>query len=361
MTNKTKHIQPGVVTGEQVQEIFADAKANKYALPAVNVIGSHSVNAALATAHKVGSPIIIQLSNGGASFFAGKHAPVTGQQAAIVGGIAAAHYVQQMSKVYQVPVILHTDHAARKLLPWIDGLLDASEAYFNDTGKPLFSSHMIDLSEESLSDNIDTCAGYLERMAKMGMTLEIELGCTGGEEDGVDNSHLDKSALYTRPEDVAYAYETLNKISSQFTIAASFGNVHGVYNPGNVQLTPSILRDSQSYVSDKYSLAHNALDFVFHGGSGSSLEEIREAIEYGVIKMNIDTDTQWAFWQGILNYYQEKSGYLQSQLGNPDGADKPNKKFYDPRVWVAKAENSMTERLEKSFQDLNCVARYRGE
>ncbi|MER2491275.1 class II fructose-bisphosphate aldolase [Catenovulum sediminis] len=354
-----KHIQPGVVTGSDVQTLFQHAKENDYALPAVNVIGTHSINAALETAQKIKSPIIIQLSHGGATFFAGKGLTTKSQQPAIAGAIAAAHYVRQMSLLYNVPVILHTDHAARKLLPWIDGMLEASEEFYRQTGEPLFSSHMIDLSEEHLNQNIQTCCAYLERMHKINMTLEIELGCTGGEEDGVDNSHLDKSALYTQPEDVAYAYQELSKISQQFTIAASFGNVHGVYNPGNVQLTPRILKNSQNYVSDKYKLEQNALNFVFHGGSGSSIEEIREAISYGVIKMNIDTDTQWAFWQGILNYYQENREYLHSQLGNPSGEYKPNKKYYDPRVWLRHAETSMINRLSESFEALNCKNRYR--
>lgn len=355
------NIQPGVVTGSDVQEIFKHAKENNYALPAVNVIGTHSANAALETAHKLNSPIIIQLSNGGATFFAGKGLPATDKfQGAIAGGIAAAHYIHQMSCLYKVPVILHTDHAARNLLPWIDGLLDASQAHFEKTGKPLYSSHMIDLSEEPLEQNIATCADYLSRMQKMGMTLEIELGCTGGEEDGVDNSHLDKSALYTQPEDVAYSYEKLSAISEQFTIAASFGNVHGVYNPGNVQLTPVILRDSQNYTCEKFNLPANALDFVFHGGSGSSLEEIREAIGYGVIKMNIDTDTQWAFWHGVEQFHQKNSAYLKTQLGNPEGEYKPNKKYYDPRNWIRHAEVSMVERLTQCFEALNCTNRLKG-
>lgn len=355
------NIQPGVVTGKDVQEIFKHAKENNYALPAVNVIGTHSVNAALETAHKLNSPIIIQLSNGGATFFAGKGLPAKDKfEGAIAGGIAAANYINQMSCLYQVPVILHTDHAARKLLPWIDGLLEASEAHFEKTGKPLYSSHMIDLSEEPLEENIQTCAEYLSRMQKMGMTLEIELGCTGGEEDGVDNSHLDKSALYTQPEDVAYAYEKLSAISEQFTIAASFGNVHGVYNPGNVQLTPVILRDSQKHTCEKFNLPENALDFVFHGGSGSSLEEIRESIGYGVIKMNIDTDTQWAFWHGVEQFHAKNSAYLKTQLGNPEGEYSPNKKYYDPRNWLRHAEMSMVERLTQSFEDLNCTNRLKG-
>jgi fructose-bisphosphate aldolase class II len=260
-----------------------------------------------------------------------------------------------MAEHYGVPVILHTDHCAKKLLPWLDGLLDAGEKHFAATGKPLFSSHMIDLSEESLEENIEICSAYLKRMAKIGMTLEIELGCTGGEEDGVDNSHMDASALYTQPEDVAYAYEKLNAISPRFTIAASFGNVHGVYKPGNVKLTPTILRDSQDYVSKKFNLPHNSLNFVFHGGSGSTDAEIKESVGYGVIKMNIDTDTQWATWDGILQYYKANEAYLQGQLGNPKGADQPNKKYYDPRVWLRAAQTSMVTRLEQAFKDLNAV------
>lgn len=255
-----------------------------------------------------------------------------------------------MAEHYGVPVILHTDHCAKKLLPWIDGLLDAGEKHFAATGKPLFSSHMIDLSEESLQENIEICSKYLERMSKIGMTLEIELGCTGGEEDGVDNSHMDASALYTQPEDVDYAYTELSKISPRFTIAASFGNVHGVYKPGNVVLTPTILRDSQEYVSKKHNLPHNSLNFVFHGGSGSTAQEIKDSVSYGVVKMNIDTDTQWATWEGVLNYYKENEAYLQGQLGNPKGEDQPNKKYYDPRVWLRAGQTSMIARLEKAFR-----------
>lgn len=348
---------PGVITGSQVQEVFAKAKAGQYALPAVNVVGTSSINACLEAAAKAKSPVIIQLSHGGASFFVGKGINLEGHQASIQGAIAAAKYVHQMADFYGVAVMLHTDHAARNLLPWIDGLLDASEAYFAETGKPLFSSHMIDLSAEPLEENIETCAEYLARMKPLGMTLEIELGCTGGEEDGVDNSHLDNSALYTQPEDVSYAYEKLIAISPQFTIAASFGNVHGVYKPGNVVLTPMILKNSQAYVQDKFDLEHHPLDFVFHGGSGSDQGDIREAISYGVIKMNIDTDTQWATFDGVKNYYETNRDYLQAQIGNPDGHDKPNKKFYDPRVWLRKAEVSMVDRLQQCFADLNCVER----
>ena len=260
-----------------------------------------------------------------------------------------------MAEHYGVPVILHTDHCAKKLLPWIDGLLDAGEKHFAATGKPLFSSHMIDLSEESLQENIEICSKYLERMSKIGMTLEIELGCTGGEEDGVDNSHMDASALYTQPEDVDYAYTELSKISPRFTIAASFGNVHGVYKPGNVVLTPTILRDSQEYVSKKHNLPHNSLNFVFHGGSGSTAQEIKDSVSYGVVKMNIDTDTQWATWEGVLNYYKANEAYLQGQLGNPKGEDQPNKKYYDPRVWLSAGQTSMMARLETAFQELNAI------
>ncbi|RLM28215.1 class II fructose-bisphosphate aldolase [Brenneria alni] len=348
-------VKPGVITGDDVQKVFAVAKENKFALPAVNCVGTDSINAVLEAAAKVRAPVIVQFSNGGAAFIAGKGLKAEGQQAAILGAISGAHHVHQMAEYYGVPVILHTDHCAKKLLPWLDGLLDAGEKHFAATGKPLFSSHMIDLSEESLEENIEICSKYLTRMAKLDMTLEIELGCTGGEEDGVDNSHLDNSALYTQPEDVAYAYEKLNAISPRITIAASFGNVHGVYKPGNVQLTPKILRNSQDYVSEKYNLPHNSLDFVFHGGSGSSAAEIEEAVGYGVVKMNIDTDTQWATWEGILHYYQKNEGYLQGQLGNPEGADKPNKKYYDPRAWLRAAQNTMVARLEQAFKELNAV------
>jgi len=346
-----------VVSGSEVQALFEQAKKGAYAYPAVNVVGTSSINATLEAANKVNSPVIVQLSHGGASFFLGKGSNLSGDDASVAGGIAAARYIHSVAHAYGVPIILHTDHAAKKLLPWIDGLLDEGERHFEQTGKPLFSSHMIDLSEESLEENIDICCQYLERMSKIGMTLEIELGCTGGEEDGVDNSHLDSSMLYTQPEDVAYAYEKLNAISNKFTIAASFGNVHGVYQPGNVKLTPKILLNSQRYVSEKFNLPENSLDFVFHGGSGSAKSEITESIGYGVIKMNIDTDTQWATWEGVLNYYKDTEAYLQGQIGNPDGDDKPNKKYYDPRVWLRKCEDSMQLRLQEGFKDLNCLNR----
>ncbi len=356
MSNKIFDVvKPGVVTGDDVQKVFDIAQKNEFAIPAVNVVGSNSVNAVIEAAREVNSPVIVQFSNGGGVFFAGKGLSNENQKAAIVGSISGAKHVHAMAEAYGVPVILHTDHAAKKLLPWIDGLLDAGEKHFETYGKPLFSSHMLDLSEEPLKENIATCVKYLERMSKIGMTLEIELGCTGGEEDGVDNSDMDNSLLYTQPADVAYAYEELSKVSPNFTIAASFGNVHGVYKPGNVKLTPKILDNSQKFVEDKYGLDKKPLYFVFHGGSGSSQEEIREAIGYGVIKMNIDTDTQWATWDGVRKFEAAKHDYLQSQIGNPDGEDKPNKKFYDPRVWLRESEKSMIERLKVAFDDLNCI------
>ena len=351
------HIKAGVVTGNDVQEVFRVAKKNGFALPAVNVVGSNSINAVLETAAKVNSPVIIQFSNGGAAFNAGKGLQLDGQQTPVLGGIAGAEHVHRLAEAYGVRVILHTDHAAKKLLPWIDGLLNAGEEFFKKHQKPLFSSHMLDLSEEPLEENLAICARYLKRMDKLGMTLEIELGITGGEEDGVDNSDVDNELLYTQPEEVAQAYETLKKVSDRFSVAASFGNVHGVYKPGNVVLRPDILNKSQDYIQKKYGTEPKPVDFVFHGGSGSALSEIREAIGYGVIKMNIDTDTQWATWEGILNYYKGNEGYLQGQIGNPEGEDKPNKKYYDPRVWLRKAEESMIARLEQAFDDLNCVNR----
>jgi len=350
-------VSPGVVTGDDVQKIFKIAKENNFALPAVNAIGTNSVNAILEVAKEVNSPVIIQFSNGGAQFFAGKSLPNDQQQASIAGAISAAQHIHHMAEIYEVPVILHTDHAAKKLLPWIDGMLEAGEEFYEVYGKPLYSSHMIDLSAEPLKENIEICKKYLERMSKINMTLEIELGVTGGEEDGVDNTNIDNSKLYTQPEDVAYAYEELLKISDKFTIAASFGNVHGVYKPGNVKLTPKILDNSQKYIQQKFNTPEKPVDFVFHGGSGSSHEEIREAISYGVIKMNIDTDTQWAFWKGVLDNYKQKEQYLQSQIGNPEGDDKPNKKYYDPRVWLREGEKSMVKRLKIAFDDLNCVNR----
>ena len=348
-------VKPGVVTGDDVQKVFQIARENNFALPAVNCVDTNTINAVIETAAKVGSPVIVQFSNGGAQFIAGKGLKLEGQECAVLGAVSGTKHVHLMAEKYGVPVIVHTDHCAKKLLPWVDGLLDAGETHFAKTGKPLFSSHMIDLSEETLKDNIDICCQYLARMSAMKMTLELELGCTGGEEDGVDNSHMDSSALYTQPEDVAYAYERLSAISPRFTIAASFGNVHGVYKPGNVKLTPKILDNSQKYVSEKFNLPEKSLNFVFHGGSGSTPEEIAEAVSYGVIKMNIDTDTQWANWAGVLDYYKANEAYLQGQLGNPEGPDAPNKKYYDPRVWLRKGQDSLVARLELAFKELNAI------
>ena len=349
------NIKPGVATGDQVQEIFKLAKEKKFALPAANVIGSSSINGVLETAKQLNAPVIIQFSNGGAQFNAGKGLSNENEKAAVAGAVAGAKHVHLLSEAYGIPVILHTDHCAKKLLPWIDGLLDASEKHFAETGKPLYSSHMIDLSEEPIKENIEICKKYLARMSKMGMTLEIELGITGGEEDGVDNTGVDSSKLYTQPEEVAYAYEELKKVSDKFTIAAAFGNVHGVYKPGNVKLTPKILKNSQEYVQKKFNTGVNPVDFVFHGGSGSTLEEIREAIDYGVIKMNIDTDLQYGFTVGIRDYMAKYSSYLQSQIGNPEGDDVPNKKYYDPRKWIREGELTFISRLKQAFEDLNNV------
>ncbi len=348
-------IKSGVATGDEVQKIFSFAKEKGFALPAVNVTSTSTVNAVMETASMMNSPVIIQFSNGGAEFYAGKGVMNENYKASIAGAISGARHVHDLAELYGATVILHTDHAAKKLLPWIDGLLDASEKFYAENGKPLFSSHMIDLSEEPLEENISICKKYLERMSKMGMTLEIELGITGGEEDGVDNSDVDSSKLYTQPEEVAYAYEELLKVSPQFTIAASFGNVHGVYKPGNVQLTPKILDNSQKFIEKKFNTAERPVNFVFHGGSGSTVEEIREAIEYGVVKMNIDTDLQFAFTEGTRNYITSKIDYLKTQIGNPEGDDLPNKKYYDPRKWLREGELSFVKRLEKSFSDLKNV------
>ncbi len=355
MTGVLNVVKPGVVTGDGVQNLLQFAKDNSFALPAVNVVGTSSVNAVLEAAASVNSPVMIQFSNGGAGFYAGKGCP--SDKALVMGAVSGAHHVRAMAELYGVPVILHTDHAARKLLPWVDGMLDAGEKFYERTGEPLFSSHMLDLSAEPLEQNVATCEEYLKRMSSIGMTLEIELGVTGGEEDGVDNTGIDNSALYTQPEEVALAYERLNAVSEKFTVAASFGNVHGVYKPGNVMLTPKILANSQQFIQERYQTGERPVFFVFHGGSGSSREDIREAISYGVIKMNIDTDTQWAAWDGVRLYEEKNHDYLQGQIGNPDGEDKPNKKYYDPRAWLRAGEQSMVERLKVAFEDLNCIDR----
>lgn len=354
----SQKVAPGVAVGDDVQAIFANARAYQFALPAVNVVGTNSINAVMEAAKKVNSPVIIQFSNGGGSFYAGKGLSNENEKSAIAGSISGALHVHKLAELYGIPVILHTDHAAKKLLPWIDGLLDAGEAHFKATGKPLFSSHMLDLSEEPLEENLEICRKYLARMSKMGMTLEIELGITGGEEDGVDNSGVDSSKLYTQPEEVARAFELLSEVSDRFTIAAAFGNVHGVYKPGNVKLEPVILHNSQVYIQKKYNTAVNPVNFVFHGGSGSEPEKIKEAISYGVVKMNIDTDTQWASWDGVRAYEAKYHNYLQGQIGNPEGEDVPNKKYYDPRKWLRSAEESMIVRLHQAFEDLNCIDRY---
>lgn len=350
-------LKPGLVYGSALQDLYQYAKENKFALPAVNVVGTNSVNGVLETAKLVNSPVIIQFSNGGGQFYAGKSLKLENDKAAALGAISGAHHIQMLAEHYGVPVIIHTDHAAKKLLPWIDHMLDAGEAYFKTHKKPLFSSHMLDLSEESLEENIEISAKYFKRMNAIQTGIEIELGVTGGEEDGVDNSDVDNSKLYTQPEDVAYAYSHLKEVGSNFTVAASFGNVHGVYKPGNVKLSPIILKNSQEFVQKKYSTQSKPVSFVFHGGSGSLQSEIREAIDYGVIKMNIDTDMQWAFWEGIKNFYTDKKDYLQGQLGNPEGPEAPNKKYYDPRVWLRKGEESFVKRLKTAFEDLNNINR----
>ncbi len=348
-------IKSGVATGREVQKIHQLAKEKGFAMPAVNVVGSNSINTVMETAVALNAPVIIQFSNGGSQFNAGKGLSNTAQKAAIAGGIAGAKHIHELAEAYGATVILHTDHCAKKLLPWIDGLLDAGEKFYKETGKPLYSSHMLDLSEETVEHNIEISKKYLERMSKMGMTLEIELGITGGEEDGVDNTDVDSSRLYTQPDEVAYAYEELMKVSDQFTIAAAFGNVHGVYKPGNVKLTPIILKNSQEYVQKKFNTADNPIDFVFHGGSGSSVEEIREAISYGVVKMNIDTDLQFAFTEGVRDYVLKNEAYIKTQIGNPEGEDLPNKKYYDPRVWLREGEKTFKTRLEEAFKDLNNI------
>ncbi|MBZ7959839.1 class II fructose-bisphosphate aldolase [Campylobacter molothri] len=345
-------VKPGVISGSELNKVYEYAKAEGFAIPAVNVVGTNSINAVLEVAKKVNSPVIIQFSNGGAKFYAGKNC----SNGDVLGAVSGAQHVHLLSKAYGVPVILHTDHAARKLLPWIDGLIMANEEFKKNHGQALFSSHMLDLSEESLEENLRTCEEYLKKLDILGICLELELGCTGGEEDGVDNTGIDNAKLYTQPEDVALAYERLGKISDKFSIAASFGNVHGVYKPGNVSLQPEILKNSQKFIKDKFGLNNDKpINFVFHGGSGSELKDIKDAVSYGVIKMNIDTDTQWAFWDGVREYEAKNHAYLQGQIGNPEGDDKPNKKYYDPRIWLRSGEESMIKRLEIAFENLSCI------
>lgn len=349
--------KPGVLFGEELKALYNDAKENQFALPAVNCTGSNSINATLEAAAKVNSPVIIQFSNGGAQFMAGKGMPNDKMQANISGAISGALHIHNVAKHYGVPVIIHTDHAAKKWLPWISALIDAGEQFYKEKGQPLFSSHMLDLSEEPIEENIETSVEFFKRMSPLGMSIEIELGVTGGEEDGVDNSGIENDKLYTQPEHVAYAYEELGKVGPLFTVAAAFGNVHGVYSPGNVELRPVILKNSQDFIQKKYNTAEKPVYFVFHGGSGSPQNQIREALGYGAIKMNIDTDLQWAFWEGVLLNYKKSEGYLQAQLGNAEGPDKPNKKYYDPRVWLRKGEETFIKRLEVAFDDLNCIDR----
>lgn len=347
----------GVLFGAELEALYNDAKDNEFALPAVNTIGTNTINATLEAAAKVNSPVIIQFSNGGAQFIAGKGMPNDQLQGNISGGVSGALHIHNVAKYYGVPVVLHTDHAAKKWLPWVSGLIDAGEQFFKEKGRPLYSSHMLDLSEEPIEENIATSVEFYKRMAPLGMSIEIELGVTGGEEDGVDNSDIDNARLYTQPEHVAYSYTELSKVGKLFTVAAAFGNVHGVYKSGNVQLTPIILKNSQDYITKNLHTGEKPVYFVFHGGSGSPQNQIREAISYGAIKMNIDTDLQWAFWEGILENYKKNEAFLQGQLGNPDGDDKPNKKYYDPRVWLRKGEESFIKRLEVAFEDLNCINR----
>jgi fructose-bisphosphate aldolase class II len=352
-----KKYNPGVLFGDELKALYQDAKDNAFALPAVNTIGTNTINATLETAAKVNSPVIIQFSNGGAQFIAGKGMPNDKLQGNISGAISGALHIHNVAKYYGVPVVLHTDHAAKKWLPWVSGLIDAGEQYFKEKGQPLFSSHMLDLSEEPIEENIETSVEFFKRLVPLGMGIEIELGVTGGEEDGVDNSGVENDKLYTQPKEVAYAFEELRKVGDLFTVAAAFGNVHGVYKPGNVELRPEILNNSQQYIQKEYGTGPKPVYFVFHGGSGSPQHQIREAIGYGAIKMNIDTDLQWAFWEGILGFYKKNEGYLQGQLGNPEGEDKPNKKYYDPRVWLRKGEENFVKRLEVAFEDLNCLNR----
>lgn len=350
-------IKPGVTTGDETRVIFELAKKKHFAIPAVNCIGTDSINTVLETAARVKSPVIIQFSNGGASFIAGynKNNSSNDEEQAVQGALSGAQHVHLMSKYYKVPVILHTDHCIKEMLPWIDRLIEEGEKYFYNTGRPLFSSHMIDLSKEDLKENISTCMHYFYKMNKINMMLEIELGCTGGEEDGIDNTGIDKKLLYTQPEDVNYAYENLNKISQNFSIAASFGNIHGVYQIGNVDLKPIILKNSQEYVKIKHKLKKLPLNLVFHGGSGSRIEEIQESIKYGVVKMNLDTDIQWATWSGVLKFYKKNKDFLQNQLGNKNDKNQPNKKYYDPRSWIRESQKSMSQRLERSFKELNAL------
>lgn len=358
MVKVLEKIKPGVVLGKDVSKLFEIARKEGFAIPAVNVTSTSTINAALEVAKKVNSPIIIQVSHGGASYIAGKGIDNSEQNGSILGAVSMAQHIHLMAKEYSVPVIIHTDHCAKKILPWLDGMIKENKKFYKITGKPLFSSHMIDLSAEELKFNVSTSKKYLKKLSEMGITLEIEIGVTGGEEDGVNNTSVSNKRLYTQPEDVAYAYEELKKIDDKFTIAASFGNVHGVYKPGNVKLKPIILKNCQNYVHDKFKTStKKPINLVFHGSSGSKSSDIREAVSYGVVKLNIDTDCQWAYWDGVRKYVKKNFNYLQSQVGNPKSDSAPNKKYYDPRAWLREAELSMIKRLEKAYSDLNCINR----
>jgi len=347
-------MKPGVIVGDVAWSLLKFAKAKGFAIPAFNCTTSSSCNAVLEAGNKLGRPIIIQFSEGGAAFFCGKAIENKNKEASILGAVAGAHYVRNVAPAYGIPVLVHSDHCAKKLLPWFDGMLEADQEYHKVYGEPLFSSHMLDLSEEPHDENVSICAEYFKKMAPMNLILEMEIGITGGVEDGVDNSGVSKDKLYSTPEDVRMVWDKLSPISEKFTIAAAFGNVHGVYKPGNVKLQPELLDSFQKDMGAKMGYAKPYF-FVFHGGSGSEKKEIDDAVSFGVVKMNVDTDTQWAYWAGIKDFYQAKSGYLQGQIGNPEGAEKPNKSYYDPRKWVREAEVSMVKRVMESCKDLKNV------
>lgn len=349
-------VPAGVVTGDNVRKVFDYAQEHQFAIPAINCTSTSTINAALEAARDIKSPIIIQFSNGGAAYYAGKGLSNEGQKASILGAVAGAHYVRQVAKAYGIPVLVHSDHCAKKLLPWFDGMLEADEAYFKEHGEPLFSSHMLDLSEEPKEENIETCLKYLKRMAPMKCLLEMEIGITGGEEDGVNNEHVDNASLYTQPEDIWDIYKSFSEVTDLFSIAAAFGNVHGVYSPGNVKLHPELLGKHQAYVKEQLKTKDDKpVYFVFHGGSGSTNQEIQTAVSYGVVKMNVDTDTQWAYLVGFRDYMEAKKDYLKAQVGNPEGEGKPNKKYYDPRVFVREGEKTMIKRVQEACKDLNNV------
>jgi len=344
-------MKAGVLTGDLAWALLRYAKAKEFAIPAFNCTSTSTINAVLEAGKLLNRPIMVQFSEGGSAFMSGKSLPNNVKQASILGSIAGAHYVRSVAPAYGVPTYAHSDHCAKKLLPWFDGMLEFDEAFYKSHGEPLFSSHMLDLSEEPHHENLSICKKYFQRMAKVDLILEMEIGITGGVEDGVDNSGVNKDKLYSTPEEVWQVWEALAPISEKFTIAAAFGNVHGVYKPGNVVLRPELLDQFQKYASQKLGKPKPHF-FVFHGGSGSEKKHIDDARSYGVVKMNVDTDTQWAYWEGILNFYSMNENFLQGQIGNPKGLDKPNKNYYDPRKWVREAEVSMRDRVQESCQDL---------